>query len=44
VDLTSVSFADQRCLLRDADILVAVAGTAIHNILFMQSGAAVVSE
>jgi hypothetical protein len=44
VEITAVPFSQQTCLFAEADVLIAVAGTAVHNILFMKPGAAVVSQ
>ena len=44
VEITAVPFSQQTCLFAEADVLIAVAGTAVHNILFMKPGAAVVGH
>jgi hypothetical protein len=41
-DLARMSFSEQVCLFQHTDILVAVAGTAIHNMLFMRPGTSVI--
>ena len=37
-----MDFTEQLCVFESTDVLVATAGTAIHNILFMHSNAIVV--
>lgn len=41
-DLDAVGFQEQRQLFTHIDVLVSVAGTALHNVLFMRPGSAVV--
>jgi capsular polysaccharide biosynthesis protein len=41
-DLAEVDFDDQMFIFSQVDVLVAVAGTALHNMLFMRPGSAVV--
>lgn len=41
-ELGTMSFSEQVCLFQHTDILVAVAGTAIHNMLFMRPGTSVI--
>jgi hypothetical protein len=41
-ELARMSFSEQVCLFQHTDILVAVAGTAIHNMLFMRPGTSVI--
>ena len=41
-ELGDVGFSEQVFLFENTDILIAVAGTAIHNMLFMKSGTSVI--
>jgi len=40
-ELANVAFSEQLCVFDSTDVLVATAGTAIHNILFMRPSSAV---